>query len=217
MDAEYGVFGDGSDYTDEYTVTAHGTTKLTVIHTNASAEVAKVIAMYERWLQDPMDRYKIVGLDLEYTRDRKRTALLQLSMRNHCLLYHVCRAKSVCPELREFLHRREIYFASVDIKNDTPKLERDLLVHVVNHVDLQRLWRYPDGGTGKAGMARLASDIIDREYAGMKIEFPKHLHERWEWRHLDYDAIKYAARDAYVCYEMLNRIWRVGECAVYHY
>ena len=76
MDAEYGVFGDGSDYTDKYTVIVHGTTKLTVIHTNASAEVAKVIAMYERWLQDPMDRYKIVGLDLEYTRDRKRTTLL---------------------------------------------------------------------------------------------------------------------------------------------
>ena len=70
-----------------------------------------------------MDRYKIVGLDLEYTRDRKRTALLQLPMRNHCLLYHVCRAKCVCPELREFPHRREIYFARVDIKNDTPKLE----------------------------------------------------------------------------------------------
>ena len=66
-------------------------------------------------------------------------------------------------------------------------------------------------------MARLAADIIDREYAGMKVEFPKHLHERWEWRHLDYDAIKYASRDAYVCYEMLNRIWWVGGCAVYHY
>ena len=50
MDAEYSVFGDGSDFTDEYTVTAHSTTKLTVVHTNASAEVAKVIAMYEQWL-----------------------------------------------------------------------------------------------------------------------------------------------------------------------
>lgn len=40
----------------------------------------------------------------------------------------------------------------------------------------------------------------------MKVEFPKPLHERWEWRRLNYDAIKYVARDAYVCYEMLNRI-----------
>ena len=50
MDAEYGVFRNGSDFTDEYTVTAHGTTKLTVVHTNVSVEVAKVIAMYEQWL-----------------------------------------------------------------------------------------------------------------------------------------------------------------------
>ena len=48
MDAEYGVFGDGSDFTDEYTITAHGTTKLMVVHTNASTEVDKVIAMYAR-------------------------------------------------------------------------------------------------------------------------------------------------------------------------
>ena len=31
--------------------------------------------MYQ-WLQERMDRYKIVSLDLEYTGDRKRTALL---------------------------------------------------------------------------------------------------------------------------------------------
>lgn len=64
MDAEYGVFGDGSDFIHEYTVTAHGTTELMVIHINVLAEVSKVIAMYEQWLQEPMDRYKIVGLDL---------------------------------------------------------------------------------------------------------------------------------------------------------
>lgn len=87
--------------------------------------------------------------------------LLQLSIRNECLLYHICRANCVCLELHEFLRRREIYFASVDIKNDTPKLERDLLVHVVNHVNLPHLWRYPDDDTEKAGMGRLATDIID--------------------------------------------------------
>jgi hypothetical protein len=88
----------GNEFTDYHKVPAHGDTVLTVIHTNIPEEATKYIAMFEHWLDTPKEQ-PIVGLDLEYTKSihwsdgHPRAALVQLCMRDHCLLWHESLAK----------------------------------------------------------------------------------------------------------------------------
>jgi hypothetical protein len=113
----------GNGFTDYHKVPAHGATILTVMHTTNPREAAKFIAMFERWLGN-RDQLPIVGLDLEYTNTKPaRAALLQVCMRDHCLIWHASLATRYCPELIHFLNRPDISFATVDKRQDISKLE----------------------------------------------------------------------------------------------
>ena len=77
--------------TEHLFIDADGNTRLEVLYTNEAYKVEEILSLYEEWLGE--DRYKFVGLDLEYTRedyfDRSRkVAVMQLAMRNHVLVYH---------------------------------------------------------------------------------------------------------------------------------
>ena len=71
-------------------VQAHGKTVLTVVYTNDVDTVDRYIQDYKEILQGR--REKIVGIDVEYTPDRKYPALIQLSIgKDHAvLLFQVC-------------------------------------------------------------------------------------------------------------------------------
>jgi hypothetical protein len=87
----------GNVFTDYHKVPAHGDTILTVMHTTDLREAAKFIAMFERWLGE-RDQERIIGLDLEYTIAKPPcAALLQLCMRDNCLLWHEAVATRNCP------------------------------------------------------------------------------------------------------------------------
>jgi hypothetical protein len=201
---------DGNVFTDYHKVLAHGDTVLTVMHTTDPREAAKFIAMYERWLREPEEE-RIVGLDLEYTIDKPpRAALLQLCMREHCLLWHEAVATRKCPELIQFLNRPDISFATVDKRQDTPKLEA-MGAHIPDHVDLQDHFNKPfEARTGLASMSKL---IIDRKFKDYKEKFRKlNLHSTWHLRELKPEHIHYAATDAYVCYDAYWRITIMRRC-----
>jgi hypothetical protein len=73
-------------FTDYHKAPAQADTVLTVMHTTDPREAAKFIAMFECWLGD-RDKEWIIGLDLKYTIAKPpHAALLQLCMRDHCLL-----------------------------------------------------------------------------------------------------------------------------------
>jgi hypothetical protein len=94
-----------------------------VMHTADPREEAKFIAMFERWL-GTRKQLLIVGLDLEYTKTKPaRAALVQLCMRDHCLIWHASLATRYCPELINFLNRPDISFTTVDKRQDISKLE----------------------------------------------------------------------------------------------
>ena len=80
---------DGSVITQKIQIVPHGTTTLDVVYTNDPVEVNKILLKYEGWLDE--EKHRFVGLDLEYTLNQKRCAVLQLSMRNHVLVYHYVR------------------------------------------------------------------------------------------------------------------------------
>jgi hypothetical protein len=173
----------GNVFTDYHKVPAHGATVLTVMHTT-----------------DPR-------LDLKYTITKPaRATLLQLCMRDHCLLWHASVATRNCPQLIQFLHRPDISFASVDKRQDTSKLEA-LGARIPNHVDLQDHFNFPGTHQGQTGTAKMAALIIDRTYEDYKEEFrKKKLHDTWHLRELEPEQIQYAAKDAYVRYDMYRRI-----------
>lgn len=200
----------GNVFTDYHKVPAHGDTVLTVMHTTDPREAAKFIAMFEHWLGE-RDQEPIVGLDLEYTIAKPPSAaLLQLCMRDHCLLWHEAVATRKCPELIQFLNRPDISFATVDKRQDTPKLEA-LGAHIPNHVDLQDHFNVPyQARTGLATMAKL---IIDHKFKDYKEDFRnKKLHNTWHLRELQPEHIQYTAKDAYVCYDVFCRITIMRRC-----
>jgi hypothetical protein len=130
----------GNEFTDYHKVPTHGHIVLMVMHTNVPEEAKKFIAMFEHWL-GASKQWPIVGLDLEYTlhhkRDgRHRAALMQLCMRDHCLLWHQSLEKRYYTNHINFLHRPDISFATWDKRQDISKLEA-MSVRIPNHMDIQ--------------------------------------------------------------------------------
>ena len=71
-------------------VHAHGNTNLKVIYTTDVAAMATYVEEFKTVLQ--RRRQKIVGIDVEYTPNRSRAALVQLSIGKYhpVLLFQVC-------------------------------------------------------------------------------------------------------------------------------
>ena len=71
-------------------VHAHGNTKLKVIYTTDVAAMATYIEEFKTVLQ--RRRQKIVGIDVEYTPDHRRAAVVQLSIGKYqpVLVFQVC-------------------------------------------------------------------------------------------------------------------------------
>ena len=85
-------------------VQAHGNTVLTVVYTNDVDTVEAYVNDYKDILQGRKE--KIVGIDVEYTRDKKRPALIQLSIGKDdtVLLFQVCAMfEQRCPAFDKFL------------------------------------------------------------------------------------------------------------------
>lgn len=76
-------------FTLKRSVVPHGTTKVNVVYTNDPSVLEHTLKMYEQKLLE--DRSRFVGLDLEYTADQVSTAVVQLAMDDHVLVYHFCR------------------------------------------------------------------------------------------------------------------------------
>ena len=123
--------------TERLFIDVDGNTRLEVLYTNEPYKVEEILSLYEEWLRE--DRYKFVGLDLEYTRedyfDRSRkVAVMQLAMRKHVLVYHLCKASTECAALKDFLR----IFASVDVRNDrNVRANNFLKIPRECHIDLQ--------------------------------------------------------------------------------
>uniref|UniRef100_A0A8I6WPS4 3'-5' exonuclease domain-containing protein n=1 Tax=Hordeum vulgare subsp. vulgare TaxID=112509 RepID=A0A8I6WPS4_HORVV len=186
-------------------VLAHGTTKLDVVYTNESREVPFFLEqLKEKWFENAMDHEKFLGLDLEYTADQRGVAVIQLCSARHVLIFQWARSDKHCPELMDFL-RSGISFATVHIRNDKLKMRYSFGIEIPTDclVDLQTVFRLRHDRTS---MAHMAVALIDEEYGDMKTSFPKSQHKLWEKAPLDPINIKYAAKDAYVSYELYRKI-----------
>ena len=182
--------------TERLFIDADGNTRLEVLYTNEPYKVEEILSLYEELLRE--DRYKFVGLDLEYTRedyfDRSRkVAVMQLAMRKHVLIYHLCKARTECAALKDFLRNKGIIFASVDVRNDRDVLANSYLkIPRECHIDLQEELMIKRRNL-RDSMVDLAGAVINKSYLSMKSSFPQGLHDYWEWKPLSLEHLKYAA------------------------
>uniref|UniRef100_A0A8I6WKS2 3'-5' exonuclease domain-containing protein n=1 Tax=Hordeum vulgare subsp. vulgare TaxID=112509 RepID=A0A8I6WKS2_HORVV len=186
-------------------VLAHGTTMLDVVYTNESREMPFFLEqLKEKWLDAAMDHEKFLGLDLEYTANQRGVAIIQLCFAHHVLIFQWARSDKHRPELMDFL-RSGITFATVDIRNDILKMRHSFGIEIPTGclIDLQTVFRLRYVRTS---MAHMAVALIDEEYGDMKTIFPKYQHKLWEKGPLDRINIEYAAKDAYVSYELYRKI-----------
>uniref|UniRef100_A0A8I6XTD1 3'-5' exonuclease domain-containing protein n=1 Tax=Hordeum vulgare subsp. vulgare TaxID=112509 RepID=A0A8I6XTD1_HORVV len=194
-------------------VVAHGTTKLRVVYTNLSTEVPFFLQqLKERWFNHAPVYEKFFGLDLEYTADQRGVAVIQICFASHVLIFQWAKSDKHCPGLMEFL-RSGVTFAPVDIRNDRLKMRHSFGIEIPAGclVDLQTIFRLRHDRTS---MAHMAVALFDESYGDMKTSFPKYQHKLWEKGPLDDINIQYAAKDAYVSYELYRKIRVVnyGQC-----
>lgn len=79
-------------------------------------------------------RYKVVGLDIEYTWDHDRAAVVQFCVGRKLLLYHFSRAIGRCERLEKFLSSEKYTSATADTANDKKVLKKSGL-QVTNLVE----------------------------------------------------------------------------------
>ena len=97
------VAGDEKSTTEKHRILAHGRTYIDVVYNNEAATVDGVLRMYEGWLDEDEDRFKFVGLDLEYDSSGHKLAVMQIAMREHVLVFHYIRYGFIILCLREYL------------------------------------------------------------------------------------------------------------------
>ena len=102
-------------------------------------------------------------------------------------------------------------FCTVDKRQDVTKFAYEkITIPSKNWIDIQDHVNVKGAnyrGILREGMASLASRIIDESYSEMKMQFPKERHDYWEEQPLSDINLEYAARDAYVTYQLYVKIW----------
>lgn len=103
-------------------------------------------------------------------------------------------------------------FCTVDKRADFIKLYYEkIIIPRENWIDIQEFVNVKGlnerGKLMRDGMASLATSIIDESYSQMKDKFPPERHNYWEERPLSDLNLEYAAKDAYVSYQLYVKIW----------
>jgi hypothetical protein len=197
-------------FSHEYKLPCHGTTEMNVLYTNTASRVEGWLTSIESTLD--ASKRKIVGIDVEYDRLRgssinpKKAAVIQLCVGTEVLVYHVCHADERSEKLYNFLYGYRYTFAGFCTAEDRNVLGRSQF-YIHNIKDIQMIWRDPDNKKRTQGLKDVAAAIIDPFYMKMKDGFGREEHSMWaNAPPLPPEHILYAARDAYVTYEVYKRL-----------
>ena len=192
-------------------VKCHEPTEINVVYTNMASSVDAWIDKVEVMLAAA--KIKVVGVDSEYTRKcfrPQKGAVLQLCVGKECLVYHACNADENSVKLKKIMKNWRYTFAGFDIKQDIRIMKNsEMYIPSCCFKDIQSIWSDPDlekRGNGKQGLKDLASAIINVCYKDMKDDFGEKEHNMWAEEPLPRKHLEYAARDAYVAYELYVRL-----------
>ena len=148
---------------------------------------------------------RILGFDTETRPSFKKgsineVALLQLSTSDQAFLFRLNRI-GIPDELYSVLVDPAIYKAGVAIHDDITGLKRIKPFTPGGFIDLQDYVK--DFGIEDNGLKKLAANIL-----GIRIS-KRQQTSNWEQEMLTRAQIEYAATDAWVCYEIFNKLHKI--------
>ncbi|XBI78902.1 hypothetical protein VPH35_088507 [Triticum aestivum] len=194
-------------FTKEFEVQAHDNTKLQVIHTNELHKAATIIEEYEQHLE--LEHHKIVGVDVEYTKDigeDQKPALVQLSVgKDHLvLLFQLSAADKNCTRFDNFLADPRYTFVGFSIDGDIEMLGR-VGLEIAHFVDIQKEWRVPTATKPLDSLGDVSGILVH------DVELTNAEKQCWACMPLFMRHIGYAAKDAYAAYEIWSRLTIIQE------
>ena len=93
---------DGERTTEVHRFLAHGDTWIQAVYTNEGSTVERILSMYLEWLKE--EKYRFVGLDLEYNFEQNKIEVMQIAMKEHVLVFH---------RIRYVLFRFHLFWSSI--------------------------------------------------------------------------------------------------------
>ena len=197
----------------EFPVVVHEGITINALYTNMSAYADSWFEKAEGILAE--SKLKVVGVDVEFSPKGfdQKADVLQLCVGQDCLVYHIaCAADEISWEFKGFIRSWRYKFVGFDITSDTNMLRRSDL-SIYNHIDIQKIWKDPDlmkyrkdGSIGKHGLKDLAGLLVDPLYFEMKGGMTNDDHQLWHKAPLSEKHLHYAAKDAYVTYELYRKL-----------
>ncbi|KAF9281684.1 hypothetical protein BGZ68_006475 [Mortierella alpina] len=179
--------------------------------TNASREVlyTKCDEEADRWLNS--SRTTMWALDAEwrpyvYPGKQGRMALIQLGDDKTVYLFHVIHMKKFPEALARILRDKRILKVGINIRNDGTKMLKDWGVGCASLVELGALYvQVADDLTSQRSVRSMAS--LTNELLGHSVEKtgPTRM-GNWENKNLSALQLRYAANDAFVTYEVAEKI-----------
>ncbi len=137
-----------------------------------------------------------------------------MCVHHHVLIYHYCMAIEPCDRFNRFVNSTDYKFAMVETTDDVKALSVTGLA-CQNLVDIQgqyKIWGSKEHE--KDSLVHLAEAIIDPYYRDMKDSCNKDKrswHSAWMEK-LDKAHIVYAAKEAYMSYDIYMRIIDMRKC-----
>ncbi|XP_027340799.1 Werner Syndrome-like exonuclease [Abrus precatorius] len=177
-----------------------------VITTTVTSSRTVLSSWIEDHLQAPNRRQrKVVGLDIEWRPSFTRgvtnpAAIIQLCIKNCCLIFQLYQASSIPRCLYMALENPNITYTGVKISGDAKKLEEDYGLEVAYFADVAAMAAEEFGQKEfrRAGLKTLVELLT-----GEDMEKPKHVAlSNWEVKELTCAQVKYACVDAYYSYRL---------------
>ncbi|XBH55828.1 hypothetical protein VPH35_077818 [Triticum aestivum] len=152
-----------------------------------------------------------IGVDVEYTSDDEppqMAVVLQLCVKELCLVYHIAAATKWPKRLKDFLQEEKLYtFVGFNIGGDKQMLNKSgLEINPNNFIDMQRKWKDPKTNKYYDSLADVAGGVIHPFYSGMKKKMDRVDHKLWGTSPLPDNLITYAGIDAYATYKSWKTI-----------
>ncbi|XP_026384189.1 Werner syndrome ATP-dependent helicase homolog [Papaver somniferum] len=180
-------------------------------------------SVVDNWLDHLLEEFKsrlnnlVVGLDIEWRRlernnkdsRRRKVAVLQLCVDNHCLIYQFsCCDKKTPESLKKFLADEELIFVGAGIEADAYKLMVDYGLKVARTEDLASFVAFKTGDSRlyKYGLKKLVKDVL-------KQDLPKSRFVQtsdWELSLLSNKQIEYACLDAVASFKLGVQLMSLG-------
>jgi ribonuclease D len=149
---------------------------------------------------------RVLGFDTE-TRPsfkkghKNKVSLIQLAARNKAYLFRINRI-GIPPELAGILANPEVIKAGVAVHDDIRFLKTIRRFNPAGFIDLQNFVR--DFGIQSSGLKKLTAIVL-----GFRISKRQQVTD-WEAEELSEPQQVYAATDAWVCYEIYNKLTNIN-------